>query len=105
MSGAEDHLASPACSLSEADDLYRGFLPLADIQAQLQRWAALAPNAEIASALHNLAAAPLAGDNPPDTSAMTPLSTAELCAEITALLPKIRDDVLHGQIQALLTQL
>lgn len=65
--------SSPACLAHEADDAYMGFASQAEIDALL---------AELRSA----------GRHP----------SAELRAKGLAMLPRVRDDQLHRQLQALL---
>lgn len=107
MADEPDKLSSPACALNEADDLYRGFLPPADIQALIQRWIAASPTTEIATALSALLiemtsseAEKIVPAKPPE-----PIPSARLQDEIKALLPQIRDDKMHRILKSIALRL
>lgn len=86
--------ASPACSLDEAPDSYRGYLAPAEIAAALQAMAAGAPP-EIAARLEAIRS----GLPSPATS--LPAGLAGDIADLDRLLPRIRDDALHAALRAI----
>ncbi|MFC3674637.1 hypothetical protein [Ferrovibrio xuzhouensis] len=87
--------ASPACSLDEAPDSYRGYLAPAEIAAVLRAMAAGAP-AEIAARLDGLC------NGLPAPAAQLPSGfTGDAAADLDRLLPRIRDDALHAALRAL----
>lgn len=87
--------ASPACSLDEAPDSYRGYLAPAEIAAMLQALAAGAP-AEIAARLEAIRS------SLPAPAASLPASlTGDLATDLDRLLPRIRDDALHAAVRAI----
>jgi hypothetical protein len=107
MADDRDEFSSPACALNETDDLYRGFLPPAVIQAHIRRWIAASPAPEIAIALAALligntptANAPLPNDKSPE-----PIPSAQLRDEMIAVLPKIRDDRMHEMLNSVVLRL
>lgn len=85
--------ASPACSLSEAPDAYRGYLTPAEIVAEA---------AAILAALERDGRGDLAGQlrvvfpSLPEAKAADDVSTA-----FSRLLPRIADDGLHGRLRAI----
>src|SRR5258708_39335328 len=106
MAGDPDKSSSPACSLDEADDLYRGFLPPAEIQQHIDNWISKAPSINIATLLSNLQEQPRRVER---ATAMgnfpAKISRAQMQREIYALLPKIRDDRMHQALQEIARKL
>lgn len=86
----DDRLASPACSLSEAPDAYRGYLTPAEIAAAA---------AAIAAALERDGRGDLAKQL---RAAFPSLPEAEPAGDIATafsrLLPRIADDGLHARL-------
>jgi hypothetical protein len=98
--------ASPICYLSEADDIYRGYVTSDEVQQLVQRWIKLAPSPAIAQALTALLPSVLAGtggDQPKDDeiSPPAPLPIDMLRDEIHRLLPRIRDDAAHAALTSI----
>lgn len=73
MSDKGPELNSPACAAGEADDVYMGFAGKDEIKAFL---------AELAATDEN--------------------NRAEVMARLRELLPRVRDDLLHGELAAAL---
>jgi hypothetical protein len=85
--------ASPACSLDEAPDAYRGYLAPQDIAAELAAIAAaldVIGKGDAAARLRLLGG----GETPADAS---PIS--DIAAAFDRLLPRIADDRLHAALQ------
>jgi hypothetical protein len=100
--------ASPVCYLPQADDAYAGYLTPAEVTSLLQRWIALAGEPRLAAALTGLLAAQPGGTQaavPGAAPATEAIDHARLRGEISASLPKIRDDRLHRQLRDLLDTL
>jgi hypothetical protein len=100
MTGDPDKFASPACSLDEAGDIYRGFLTPSELRQVIAKWQSTAPTLDIAAALVALLDPP--DSIAPESSQATKsakLTPERLRDEINALLPKVRDDKLHRSLQ------
>jgi hypothetical protein len=102
--------ASPVCYLPQADDAYAGYLAPAAVTALLRRWIALAGEPRLAAGLTALLAAQPGGAEAADATSGTgpaaeAIDRAQLRGEISASLPKIRDDRLHRQLRDLLDTL
>ncbi|WP_370156728.1 hypothetical protein [Ferrovibrio sp.] len=92
------HPASPACSLDEAPDGYRGYLPPAEIAAAVRAMAARAGQTGRERLAAGLAA--IADGLPPAAAPATAMPD-DLAAAFDALLPRIRDNALHARLKAL----
>jgi hypothetical protein len=98
--------ASPVCYLDEADDAYRGYATMAEIQQLIQGWIKLAPTSAVADSLTALLSRDLAGTTlAPSVDSSVAIRDAasadNLRDEIRRLLPKIRDDAIHAALKAI----
>lgn len=96
MATEPEETASPVCWLDQADDLYAGFATATEIGQQIRDWAACAPSPDIAARLMALL---------PQSASFQPsgdrASADQLRAQITAFLPRIRDNAMHAALHAI----
>lgn len=87
----DEDFASPACALPEAPEGYRGYLPPAEIAAQVAAIAAaLQRNGRSGLAERLRAAMQLPADVNP---------VVDVAAAFERLLPRIADDALHARLR------
>lgn len=84
--------SSPACSLDEAPESYRGYLTPAEIAAQVGAIAAALEQigrSDLAARLHGTAG-----------PGGRPVASTDIAAAFDRLLPRISDDRLHATLRA-----
>jgi hypothetical protein len=112
--------ASPACAMHRADEAYMGFLGREELVRLLDglvgatRGLAEAPPGAVSDALRRDAArwcavlirdmARLNATSSPARHGAVPAATLrdQLCVTLRAMLPKVRDDRLHGELAGIL---